>query len=283
MIQVDREATFRGPIVSHAVSLTKNEYPQWVAELKGIEVWDDEEKVWVDWTDVEQNGALAYLVLFGSKGETLTCTQVKKATGWDGLSFSGLNDMDLSETVIQFRMEYDTYNDKTTLQVAWIDEYDATPGTAIKTLKPDEIKALDAKFKQFMTKAAPATAPATGKPTTPGKVKAKGAKPTQKAGPVKKVDKPKAPAELPTVSPPELPAMPEAESDLPDLRENKRTKKAAWESCVELRQDKITDKKLGDTWLGAIKKVSGGHDPDVLTEEQWYEVEQAVLEVVAKF
>ena len=217
MKQVDREATFRGNIVNHAVSLTKNEYPQWVAELKAIEIWDDDDKVWVDWTDVEENGAIAYLVLFGGKGETLTCTQVKKATGWDGLSFTGLNELDLSETIIQFRMEYNTYNDKTTLQVAWIDEENAEPGTAIRTLKPDEMKALDAKFKQFMTKAAPATAPAVGKPKAPGKVTAKGVKPTQKKGPVvKKASKPPTPGTTPE-APPEaavtsgMPAIPTIE------------------------------------------------------------------------
>ena len=87
MNQVIRESTFRGGIVSHAVSLTKGDFPQWVAELVATEIWDDEEKIWVDFTAEEYveegNGAIAYLVLFGSKGETLNCTQVKKVTGWD--------------------------------------------------------------------------------------------------------------------------------------------------------------------------------------------------------
>ncbi len=279
MNQVERADTFRGKIVNHAVSVTTNEFPQWVAELIATEIWDVEEKVWVDWTDVAENGAMAYMVLFGSKGETLTCTQVKKITGWDGLSFTSLNDLDLSETGIQFRMEWNTYKDDTKLQVAWVDEYDATPGSAVRTLNPDEMKALDARYKQFMTKSAPATAPATGKPTSPGKVNAKGVEPTQKKGPVKKTDKSAA------LAPPEAPAMPtpQDETELPDLRDKKRTKKAAWETCVELRQDKVTDKQLGDTWLAAIKKVSGGNDPDVLTEEQWFEVEEKVLDEIAKF
>jgi len=279
MNAIDRPATFRGSIVSHAVSLSKNDFPQWVAELRGTEIWDEEEKVWVDWTDVELNGIIAYLCLFGGKGETLTCTQVKKITGWEGLSFASLNEMDLSETGIQFRVAWNTYDGKDTLQVEWVDEYDATPGSAIRTLDADEMKALDARFKSQMTKTAPATAPGkpTTKPTSPGKVTAKGKKSTQKKGPVKKVDRPAAPA---APAAPEAPAMPEAEGVLPDLREGKRSKKAAWENVNEVRLPHVSEKMQADAWLAAIVEVSGQNEPDVLTEEQWYQVEVIVLEEV---
>ncbi len=77
---------------------------------------------------------------------------------------------------------------------------------------------------------------------------------------------------------PEAPAA--AEPELPDLRGGKRTKKAAWETCVECRLEHITDKMLGDAWQEAIKEVSGQINPDLLTEENWYDVEVNVLEVV---
>ena len=288
MNAISRPATFRGAIGSHVVNQTKNGFPRWVAELKGTEIWDDEDKVWVDWTSDEcvQEGdsIMAYLCLFGGKGETLTCTQVKKITGWDGLSFQGLNDLDLSETGIQFRVEWNSYDGKDTLQVAWVDEYDATPGNAIKKLNANEMKALNARFKAQMTKAAPATAPAKGKPVSPGKVNAKSVKPTQKKGPVKKAPK-ATPAELAKTTPeapPAAPPIPTADdaTDLPDLRENKRSKKAAWENVNEVRLEHVTEKMQADAWLAAIIEVSGGNDPDALSEEQWYQVEVIVLEVV---
>ena len=273
MNQVIRESTFRGGIVTHAVSLTKGDFPQWVAELVATEIWDDEEKSWVNFTAQEYveegNGAIAYLVLFGGKGETLNCTQVKKVTGWDGLSFEGLNDMDLSEVGIQFRMENNTYEGKTRLQVAWIDEYDATPGTAIRTLNPDELKQLDAKYKQFMARSAPAQAPVKAptstKPKSPGKVKAKGVRPTQAKGPVKV-------KETPTETPP-----------IPDdlgvgkPETGKTTKADAWETVCDKRGPKVTTEELGKAWHAAMRQVTGGVDPDGVTEEQWYKIQGLTL------
>ena len=269
---VERASTYRGGIVSHAVSLSTNGFPQWVAELSALEIWDEDEKVWVDWSEAQQ-GTMSYACLFGSKGETLTCTQVKKITGWDGLAFAGLNDMDLSEVQIQFRVETNTYNEKTTLQVAWLDEYDATPGTSIRTLNPDEMKQLDAKYKQFMTKPKPATAPAkpAGKPASPGTVKAKGVAPTQKKGPVTKTTK--APATAP--APPSAP--PTAGAPLTPL-----TKKEAWESVVAKRAN-ADDDQLGQAWLEAIATIGKGNDQTLLTEDDWAVVELEVLGKVLKF
>ncbi len=277
MKQVDRESTFRGVVIDHGVSLTKNEYPQWNATLLATEIWDAEEQIWVDWTDVEENGAIAYQVMFGSKGETLNCAQIKKITGWDGESFTGLARMDLADCKIQFRMEYNAYEGKTTLQVAWIDEYDATPGTAVKKLDAEGLKKLDAIMKGKLKKSAPATVPA-GKPASPGTITKKGAKPTQKKGPVeaKGKKKPDAPA---------MPPSPPAESvdeDL-DLRKEERTRKSAWANVVELRKETITDEQLGQSWLKAIIDVSGQQNPDKVTDTQWYAVEQQVLEEVAIF
>ncbi len=285
MNQVIRESTYRGSIVAHAVSLSSGDFPQWVAELVATEIWDDEEKIWVNFTSPEYveegNGAIAYLVLFGGDGkETLNAKQVQKVTGWDGLSFEGLNDMDLSSTGIQFRMKSNTYKEKTRLQVDWIDEYDATPGVGVPTLNPDQLKQLDAKYKQFMKRTAPAQAPTkapTTKPKSPGKVTAKGIKPTQAKGPVKKKETP-GKSEPPT----EAPSIPD---DLgkgkPEI--GKTTKAEAWETVVKMKTDKISDEKLAKVWLAVVEKVSAGGDSNTLTEEQWYEVEEAVLDKVAKF
>ncbi len=274
---VKNAATYRGGVVSHAVSETRNGFPQWVAELSVVEIWDDDDKVWVDWSKYGLS-IVAYNTLFGSKGETLTCTQVKKTVGWDGLSFQGLNDMDLSEVQIQFRVEESTYEEKTSLKVEWIDTYDAVPGTAIKTLNPDEMKQLDAKYKQFMTKSKPATAPASapasapaGKPSSPGKVNAKGVKATQKKGPVTKTTK--APATAP--APPSAP--PTAGAPLTPL-----TKKEAWESVVAKRAN-ADDDQLGQAWLEAIATIGKGNDQTLLTEDDWAVVELEVLGKVLKF
>lgn len=50
MSLIDRAATFRGNIVDHAVSVSRNEFPQFVCSLVAKEIYDEEEQIWVDWT-----------------------------------------------------------------------------------------------------------------------------------------------------------------------------------------------------------------------------------------
>ena len=114
MSLIDREATFRGTIVDHGVSLTKNDWPQWVVRFKATEIWDDEDQVWVDWTDVDECEITGYMVLFGSTGVTLTAKQLVKAVGWNGISYTELNDLDLSNIIVQFRVEKRTHENKYT-------------------------------------------------------------------------------------------------------------------------------------------------------------------------
>ena len=79
MSLISQEATFRCRIVDHGISFTTNQYPQWTARLRAVEIYDGEEKVWVDWSDVDENQITAYMVLIGSKGETLNVQQIMKA------------------------------------------------------------------------------------------------------------------------------------------------------------------------------------------------------------
>ena len=265
---IDREATFRGNIIDHAVSLTKNEFPQFVCKLVAKEIYDEEEKVWVDWTDVDDNEIIAYLVLYGGKGETLNSIQVKKATKWDGLSFQTLNDSDLSKIIVQFRTEYRTYDGKETLQVTWFDEADAEPGRSVRKLDQNELKQLDAKYGQLLKAAGKKVVPAkagTKKITAKsGTVTAKGIKPTAPKGPVTKKTAP-----------------PVSTDD--GMPKGHCTKQEAWDTVVELQDKSVDDEKLAKTWLGTIVEVGGGKDQDELTEEQWFEIKEKVLKVTAVF
>lgn len=289
MSLVDRESTFRGRIVDHAVSLTKNEFPQFVCKLVAKEIYDEDEKVWVNWADVDENEITAYLVLYGRDGETLNCTQVKKATGWDGLSFQQLNDADLSNVTVQFRAEYRTYQDKTTLQVTWFDEADAEPGRSVRKLDKSELKSLDAKYKSMLKNDAKKAAPAKAGAKTAevqateaqvaaakakaGTVKAKNIKPTTPKGPVTKKSTPPAPA---------APAAPVAEAK-DDMPVGHCTKQEAWDTIVELKDKSVTDEANAKAYLDAILAVSGANDQDALTDEQWFAVKEIVLEKNAAF
>jgi len=272
MSLIDREATFKGNIIDHAVSLTKNEFPQFVCKLVAKEIYDEDDQVWVDWTDVEENEITAYLVLYGKNGETLNCTQVEKATGWDGLSFQQLNDADLSEVTVQFRVEYRTYQNKTTLQVTWFDAADAEPGRAVRKLDASELKSLDAKYKAMLKnnagkKTAPVKAGAKTTVTKPGKVTAKNIKSTAPKGPVKKKSSPS----------------PTTAAEIADLPAGRCTKQECWDTIVELKDKSVTDEANAKAYLDAILEVSGSNDQDALTDEQWFQVKEIVLEKNAAF
>lgn len=254
MSLVDRIGTFRGVVTDHAVGVTsKSEVPQWIAQLQGIEYFDDDEKVWVDWSDQDECEITAYLVLFSGKDkETLTSKQIKKVTGWSGKSFTELNNMDLSNVKLQFRVKENNYEGNISMQVEWIDEYDATPGRSVRKLEKRELDELDAKYKPVLT--------ATSGGTTPAKASKK-APPKAPAKPPKRASKP-----------------------VPTLPEGKSTKDKAWGAVVDLKEKGLSDKQLAETWVEIVEEIVGKEIPDSkITPEQWFLIQEAVLNKTAVF
>jgi len=264
MALIEQEGTFRGLVVDHGVSLSKNDFPQLVLSLEATEVYDEDLGEWGDWSDVTENQITAYLVLVDSKNnETLNYKQVQAALGWDGKSFAELNDLDLSQVQIQFRVEPNTYNEKTTLQVTWIDAFDATPGKTVRKLDAKELKSLDARFKGILKgKTTPAKAQATAKapPQAPAKAPAKVTQTATQAT--------KAKASAPLV---------------PEVH-GRCTKDEAWEACVDLKDDKkFTDEQLANTWVVAVAEVTPGKTDKQVTPEEWFLIKEKVLAEVALF
>lgn len=248
MSLINRTGTFRGDVVDAGVSVTTNKYPQYVAKLQAAEYWDEEEQKWVSWKGVEENEITAYLILFGGTGETLTCQQVKKVTGWDGVAFTGLNNIDFTNFSIQFRVEDNEYKGKTTKQVTWVDAYNATPGGAgIRKLDAAELAQLDAKYKTTLA--------ATAKKAAPVKA---AKKTTKKASP------PKIPK--PTVVPPEVKSNPTG----------KCTMQEAWDEVSETLSPGIDESIKEDTWMKAVDRIANGVLLEDITEEQWFQIKVAV-------
>ena len=245
MSLINRTGTFRGDVVDAGVSVTTNKYPQYVAKLLAAEYWDTEEQKWVSWKDVEENEITAFLVLFGGTGETLTCQQVKKVTGWDGVAFTGLNNIDPTKLCLQFRVEDNEYKGKTTKQVTWVDVYDATPGGAgIRKLDVAELAQLDAKYKTTLA--------ATAK----------------KAAPAKAAKKPAIPK--PTVVKPETDASPVG----------KCTMQEAWDEVNELLSPGVDADKVEKVWMAAINTTAGGVLLEDITDEQWFQIKVTVKDEV---
>jgi len=266
---LQNEGSYLCRIIDHGISLTKNKYPQWVARLEAVEVYNAENEVWVDISDLEENEITTYQTLIGSKGETLSVQNIMNATGWDGVSLVELGELDLSEVLIQARVEYDTYNGKTSLKVTWLDSKDAVPGMGVvKKLTGDDLKKVDAEFRRYSShkaKVTPTKAPPKAPPKSPSKME--------------KAEKIAAAQEVAGIPAPPTPPAPPADG----LPVGKCTKREAWEAVYDLRTSDITDEQLAKLWATAINEVTGKTDQKKVTETEWFAIREALLDKIGKF
>ena len=146
--RIDVENTFIGFIMQSGVSETKaNKFPQFVCKLQAVQAYDPEAQAFVDYSNVPECEATGYFVLFDKDCKpTLNAKQIKLALPeWDG-SIKMLNEGDFSQTPVQFRTESNTYKDKTSIQVSWIDNADAIPGGTVGKMDDAGVSAIEAKY-----------------------------------------------------------------------------------------------------------------------------------------
>lgn len=273
-MNVDRAGTFRAEVVENGVGVTsKNSYPQFIVNAKLIELYDEETKTWVPWSEYGQD-VDCYLCLFGMVGKkkefgpTLTYDQVCKVFDWDGNDFQDLA-KDKSGTKFQVRVDDNDpeYADKTPYQVGWIDTYDAEPGRKIKKLDAKGLKDLNARFAAVLKKTGKVAAPATAK---------KGKKQTEVVKAKAPATPPKAPPKAPPVTSPKPPIT-------PGLPEGKCTKQEAWETVVDLKDENCNDEQLNAAWKAAVVSIAPDINDGDITPEQWFTIKDAVLDDVGKF
>jgi hypothetical protein len=257
-MRINNAGTYRGRVLNAAVTTSKNGFPQFAMNLVADEYWDtDGEPAWVALQDKPEIDN--YMVLVDSKEQkTLNCKQVETVFGWDGASLVDLDNLNLVEAKVQFRVETREYNNQQQIQVTWISEYDALPGRKVSKLEPDAVKALNAKFSKALggKVSKPASAPAAA-PKTPPQAPAA---------------KPKAPKREPTK--PVVPTTP-----------GKCTMEEAFAyiSNQELWKKDVDQKKVEDTWLTAITDVSGNKADSEITPEEWFKIREKVSQIVFVF
>lgn len=265
MSRIEQTGFYRGSIVDHGIAPSKNGAVDFSVSLLAMEKYNFETEEWEDFSKYDDNEITGHNYIYGKKGETFVCEKVCKITGWDGSDLQELADADLSACGIQFCVEEDTYEDVTNLKVTRIDEYDARPGSGGGVIKgtPDEIKALQAKYKKYMKpkKVTPATAKPKDAPATPKKQSAK------------KDPAPPAPPSTPEPAPMPKSAIPEGRCS--------RTE--AYDACYEAKAPKITDKELNEEWFAAIISVTGSANQDNVEPEQWFHIKERVMEKTAQF
>ena len=147
--KIGREGTFIGYAMQSGVSKTKaNNHPQFVAKLQAVQEYDFESQQFINITGVEEVEATGYFVLFDKDCKaTLNAKQIKLAyPHLLPLSARKLNDEDLSEFPIQFRVEEREYKNNKKFDVTWIDHVDAVPGGTVGKADDATVDEIEAKY-----------------------------------------------------------------------------------------------------------------------------------------
>lgn len=282
---IDRPGAFRGNLLQWAVNETRNGNPQFVAEFAGLEYYvegADElaafemtEPGWINWADYDQS-ILGYLVLFNDKGPLLNYEQLQKALGWDGASFASLAQGDWSGKQLLFRVDWHEYDGKTSLQVQWVDAYDADPVRSLRALDANGLKDLDSKFGGMMSSGKAKAAPArvAGTPTPPTATKPKPA-----AAPAKPAaTKPAAAPAKPASGPPAVtkPAVQEVREEIDSVLDG-CTREEAW-AIVNKNCSAAGDNAIGEAWVKVATAIAEerGIDEDSFTPADWGRVRDGV-------
>lgn len=265
MSLIDQEATFRGEIVDGSPNVTSKDNLQLVLALRGAQIWDTDEKVWVDYGDdgVEECEITGYLVLISGDGaEIFHYKSVEKAFETEFNSVAELGAFEFVGKQIQFRVEESTYKEKTSLKVAGIDHYDAEPGQRVQKLDETKIKSLDAKYATFFRgrKGEKKPVKPVTKPTMPAKPKGT-TKPTTKS----KVEKPAPSTKKPAPKKPGAKKKPAYTEDL------------AWKEINAKTEADTTT--LESLWYDAIETLNpnGGEQNEGMTAELWEQVTYTVI------
>lgn len=259
MSLINRSGTFKFLPIDWGISETSGGYPQFQMSLIAKEYWDQDEKVWIDWSQYEENEIIAYLVLVGGEGKPLlNCQQIQKALGWSGESFSELANGDYSQTMIQGRVEEQTYQDNTRLKIVWIDHVDAEPGRTVQKLDVDDVKKLDAKYAVALKNLSGGKKPKkpAEKPKVPGK---------------KSVDK----TSQAETKPPKKQSQTEEIKNKPP-EQKVMGKQEAWEAVLAATENtNVKDKQLNETWLKTIADLGGEEN---FEPGDWKRVSDIVIE-----
>lgn len=261
---------FKGFIVDGALGQSSGGLPQEVWALKATEIYDEENQEYLP-VDDEHDEITAYLILMSYKDkETKTAQQVKKITGWDGASFVDLHGVDLIDMPLSWRVEENTYEGNTTLQVSWVAEHDASPTRTVSKISKEDAQALQARYASILASTKAPVKAVSAKTAAVGK---SGAKKFSKLDKPSTRPKPKAPAK---------PRAPRKKVALkpPKTTVGKCTADDAYNACYELKRDDVTEDALNDLWQTTVAAVNV--DEAKITEEQWYEIKETILKQVSK-
>ena len=294
MGQIDTIGTYILEVVEAGITTTKERgYPQLVLRAKALQRYIETpadlahyslpEPSYVDWSPYGED-TLAYLVLFKSADSftadtaLLNYEQAQKAFGWAGDDFSTI-----AKPGQKFlgRFEENTYNNKTSIQLQWIDAADASPNRQLKTLDTATVTNLSKLLKAGIGKSA---APAKPKPAVakPGTTVPKAPAPADATPASESVATPVSPSKGTQIKPPVAKSLPpvSTEPSAADGAPDATTQLEAWDFVIS-RKGGNEDKVVEETWLAACGEIGAGRTEDKFTPQDWAKIRNIVVRDLA--
>ena len=128
--EIDRVGSFRAEITEYGLREMESKAVAVSVRAKILEAWNADEQVWEDWRqyEVEVEGRL-WLVKKNGAMNQKQAEALMKHCAWDG-SFNSIHANTWHPTPCQITVERNDYKDQERYQIAWINDYDRTPGVS---------------------------------------------------------------------------------------------------------------------------------------------------------
>jgi len=174
-VDLDRTGSFRAQIVEYGLQ----EASETASQSLGLnikcqieEMYNFETGEWIDWRSDDPVVCYGYVNIIKKDGAVndKSVENLVKCTGWDG-TLASINSGDWKPTPCQISTKEDTYKDKTSYKVNYINPHDSIPGGGMKKLDPAKATALQSKYgaslRAITANAKRNTAPPSDKPSAP--------------------------------------------------------------------------------------------------------------------
>ncbi|TWT40486.1 hypothetical protein RAS1_41970 [Phycisphaerae bacterium RAS1] len=237
----NREGRFKATILEHGVAETgQNKLATFVVRFQLIQ-----ELINGEWNPVEEELDITGYFYLEKKDGTINAVTIDNLTGafgWDGRDPFWLQDADFGQLVVQVKLAFEQYNNRTRIKVQYVDAEDASPAgvpQADDAARRSIATRLGAKFRANAG-GTPAPAPKPPAGTRPSAPKAK----------------PSA-AQAPKPSTPAAPA-PQG-----------LTMQQAWDAFAKACPANCTPENVESEWFRLLGEMFPGKQPEQLTPPEW--------------
>lgn len=172
----DREGRFRGYPVEWGLkeSTGDSQSVAFACLWRLTEFYDPDGKQWCDYSQLNREiTSFTYFIKRDGSPSLNGVEQLKRSLGWNGHDVAALQTTDWTARGCQLTIESEINpkNNKRSLKVQWLDEWDATPGRGVVKLDGDRLSALQGRLGgQLRASAGPQSAaapPPKGRPAPP--------------------------------------------------------------------------------------------------------------------